>query len=397
MLLVRIITYIKGFVRISVAGRFTERFLNICMNRNIYVWDIKPHDKETMHLNMTIKGFKKIPPIAYKSRTRVHVISRHGLPFFVNKYKKRKVFLISGTVAIALLVYITSFVWVIDVEGNEKVKTETIIEALEENGFKTGIIRYGNDISTLQNKMMLSIDELSWFWVEIKGTRAIVKVKEKTPIPQIVDRHIPCNIVASNSGVITEINATYGEKLAKIGDVVKKGDLLIGGISNTKYDGIHYLHSSGVVKARTYHKKASDYPLVKEVFSKTGKKISKKTINFFGFRVKLYSRENSPYEYSEKEERKRYVTLGKNYVLPVGVESIDYYELDRSELPLTLDQVTETGKNELSLFLDENLPEGTVVVNKTHSAKNVDEKTVRVEVSYECIEQIGVEVPIEIN
>ena len=350
-----------------------------------------------MHLNMTVKGFKKVPPIAYKSKTRVRIISRHGLPFLINKYKKRKVFVISGTVAILLLLYITSFVWVIDVEGNEKIKSETIIEALEDNGFKTGILRYGNDISALQNKMMLSLDELSWLWVEIKGTRAIVKVKEKTPVPNIVDRHMPCNIVASNSGVITEINATYGEKLAKIGDVVKKGDLLIGGISNTKYDGIHYLHSSGVVKARTYHKKSSDFPLLKEVFSKTGKKISKKTINFFGFRVKLYSRENSPYEYSEKEERKSYISFGQNYVLPIGIESVDYYELSRSELPLTVEQVTETGTNKLFSDLDKNLPEGTVVVNKTHTVNGVDEKTVRIEVCYECIEQIGVEVPIEIN
>ena len=397
MFLVRVITYMKGFVRISVGGKFVERFLNICKNRNIYVWDVKNRGEELMHLNMTINGFKNIRPVAFKSKTRVKILSRHGLPFLLHKHKRRKAFLISAVVSMIFLLYLTSYVWVIDVEGNEKVKKEEIIYALKENGFEIGSFRYGKDIATLQNKMMLSIEELSWIWVDIRGTRAVVQVKEKTPVPQIVDRHQPCNIVASTDGIITEINATYGEKIASIGDIVKKGELLIGGISNTKYDGIHYLHSSGVVKARTWRSESKDFPLKKINFSQTGKIFSKKTINFFGFRVKLYKSEKLPFEYNKEETKVHYFSLGENFVFPVSVERNVYYELVRSESVLSVDQAKSIAEKELCAELDSMLTEKTTVINKTTDVTRLDEGQINVEVNYECIEEIGMEVPIEVQ
>lgn len=397
MFLIRILTYIKGFVRISVTGRFVERFLNICMNRDIYVWDIKNRGSELLHMNMTVDGFKQIPPVAFKSKTRVKILSRHGLPFILKKHRERKVFLVAGIAAIALFVYITSFVWVIEVEGNEKVSADTIIAALEDNGFKAGTFRYGKDIPTLQNKMLLDVDELSWIWVDIKGTRAVVQVKEKVPVPHIVDREQPCNIVATSDGLVTEVKATYGEKMVSVGDVVKKGDLLVSGISNTKYGGIHYLHSAGSIKARTWHSKSADYPMLKINFSKTGKKISKNTINFFGFRVKLYLSDELPFEYSQEEEQTHHLSIGENFVIPVALESLTYHELSRSEEKLTQEQAAEIACAELGEQLDDSLTEGTTVVNKTHEVIPSANGQINVKLNYECIEEIGKEVPIEIQ
>ncbi len=397
MFLIKILTYIKGFVRISVTGRFVERFLNICMNRNIYVWNIKNRGSELLHMNMSIDGFKQMPSVTFKTKTKVKIISRHGLPFILKKHKKRKTFLLAGAIAVILFTCITSFVWVIEIEGNEKVSSETIISALEANGFKTGILRYGNDIPALQNKMLLDVDELSWIWVDIRGTRAVVQVKEKVPVPSIVDRKHPCNIVAKTDGLITEVKATYGEKMVTVGDVVKKGDLLVSGIANTKYGGIHYLHSSGSIKARTWHSESGDFALIKVNFSKTGKKISKNTINFFGFRVKLYMKENLPFEYSEEEVKTHYLSLGKNFVFPISVEHRTYNELLRSEEQLSVDQATEIACRELGNRLDSSLPEGTTVVDKTHEVVPASDGVINVKLNYECIEEIGAEVPIEIQ
>ncbi len=396
MLLIRILTYIKGFVRISVAGRFVERYLNICMNRDIYVWDIKNRGSELLHMNMTVEGFKQIPPVAFKSKTRVKILSKHGLPFVLQKYKRRKGFVVAGIAAAVLFAYITSFVWVIDIEGNEKVSTDVIMSALENNGFKTGVFRYGRDISALQNKLLLEVDGLSWIWVEINGTRATVQVKEKVPVPHIVDRDLPCNLVAAADGLVTEVKATYGEKMVSVGDVVKKGDLLVSGISDTKYGGIQYLHSSGSIKARTWHSKSGDFPLVKINFSKTGKKISKKTINFFGFRVKLYLRENLPFEFSEEEAKIHRLSIGENLVIPISLESATYHELLKSEEPLTEEQAAAIACTELGAQLDGELAEGTVIVSKTHEVAPAAEGQISVKLNYECIEEIGTEVPIEV-
>jgi len=395
LLLIRIITFIKGFVRVSITGKFVERFLNICMYRNIYVWDIKKLGEENLNLNLTVDGFKSIPSVASKSKTRVKIISRHGLPFIIKKHKKRKAFVIGGILFVVLLIYITSFIWVIDVVGNEKVSTERIIEALEKNGFEKGDFRYGKDIASLQNKMLLEIDELSWLWVDIKGTRAVVEVKEKVPIPEIIDKKQACNIIASKDGLITEINATYGQKAVTVGQVVKKGDLLVSGMANTKYDGIHYMHSTGVIKARTWYSEIVDFPLVKTTFSKTDKKISKNTMNFFGFRVKLYLSEDLPFEYSEEQVIKHDLALGRNLVMPISVERHIYQELERSEELLSEEEAILLATAEAYAKIDEVLGAETVVVGKTCEVIDTNEEYIKVKADYECIEEIGVTVPIE--
>jgi len=393
-LLIKILTYISGFVRVSVTGRFVERFLNICMNRNIKVWDIKKRGSDLLHLNLTPNGFKSIPPVAYKSKTKVRIISRHGLPFVLHKHKKRKAFFIGGIVFALLIGVVTSFVWVVDVEGNEKVSAGEIMQSLEKHGLKAGSFRYGHDIADLQNRMMLEIKELSWIWVDIKGTRAIVEVKEKTPVPEIVDKNMPCNIVASADGLITEINATYGQRMVNVGDVVRKGDLLISGISNTKYDGIHYLHSLGEVKARTWHTKTTDYPLKKVDFLKTGKKISKNTINFFGFRVKLYLDGTTPYEYHEEETVVHKLHIGKNLVLPLFFERQIFYELQKEETALDVPSALKLAEAKLYGELDKELSEGSVTVNKTCKIMHEGSEHITVKAEYECIEDIGATVVI---
>lgn len=396
-MLLKIITFIKGFVRVSVCGKFVERFLNICMNRNIRIWDIKKRGDELLHLNMTVEGFKRMPSVAYKSRTKVRIISKHGLPFIIKRHKKRKVFLISGITVAVLFVYITSFVWVVEVEGNEKVSEQRIISALEQAGFKKGSFRYGNDIPALQNKMLLEIDELSWVWVDIKGTRAVVEVKEKVAIPEIVDKNQPCNIVAEKDGLITQIDATYGQKAVKVGDVVKKGELLIGGLYQTRYDGLHYLHSAGRVTARTWYTKTADFALTKTFFSKTGNFFSKNTMNFLGFRVKLYIDKNPSYEYSEEDITIHRLSIGENLVIPISFEHQYCYELQKNQEQLSQDEALSDAVRVLYGELDSQISEDACVVNKTYQIIRSDENYITVKAEYECIEQIGIAVPIEIE
>lgn len=396
-MLLKIVMLLKGFVRVSVAGRFVERFLNLCKNRKIHIWNIKKHGEELLHLDMGIESFKRMPEVAYKSRTRVRIISRHGLPFVIQRHKKRKAFAVSAIAATALFLYITSFVWVIEVEGNEKLSAEQIVAELEKNGFRKGQFRYGNDIQSLQNKMLVDVEELSWLWVEIKGTRAIVQVKEKVPIPQIVDKDIPCNVVAERDGLITQINATCGEKAVKVGDVVKKGDLLIGGISQTAYDGLHYFHSSGEVSARTWYTCVADYPLKETKFLKTGKFFSKNTINFFGFRVKLYRDKKMPYAHSEEQAQVYSFSLGKNMVFPVSLERKICYELAAEEENHTFDSALEKALAKAYDELENQLGQGAVVVNKGYELVSESDEQITVKATCECIEDIGTCVPIETN
>ena len=87
----RLIHSFRGYVRIRVWGYSPERFLNLCGNKGILLWGIENHG-ESYEMYVSIKGFFCLRPIVKKTKTRVAVLNRYGLPFFVPKIKKRSVF-----------------------------------------------------------------------------------------------------------------------------------------------------------------------------------------------------------------------------------------------------------------------------------------------------------------
>lgn len=384
-----LITCINGYVRISVTGRFVERFLNICKNSGIKVWDVRHRGNELLQLNISVEDFRVLPSIARKSRTKVRIISRHGLPFVLYRHKKRKAFFIGGVVFVLMFFALTSFIWSVEVVGNEKTDAVKLTQALERYGIKEGALRYGHDLNDLQNRMMMEFGDLSWMWVRIKGTRAIVEVKEKTPAPEFVDEGAPCNIVASRDGLVTEINATQGNRMVKVGDVVKEGTLLISGITDTRYAGVRYIHSTGEIKARTWYTKTIDYPLKKINFSKTGKKISKNTINFFGFRVKLYLDDTAPFKHYEEKAVVHKLQMGKNFVLPLFFERNIFHELHKEETTFDAQSALSFAGAELYAELDKELSADSVIVNKTCKIMHESVDYITVKAEYECIEDIG--------
>ena len=88
-MLSRLIRYIRGYLRIRVQGIYAERFLNACGQRNICLWDIRPVSG-AYEMNISIPGFRKLKPIIRKTGTKAVIVKRFGLPFYLQKYRRRK-------------------------------------------------------------------------------------------------------------------------------------------------------------------------------------------------------------------------------------------------------------------------------------------------------------------
>ena len=84
-----LIRYLKGYVLVEVKGFFVEKFLNLCAEENIFIWDIKINGEKSATLKMTTNAFKKIRKASYRTRTNVKILNRCGLRFFINNSKLR--------------------------------------------------------------------------------------------------------------------------------------------------------------------------------------------------------------------------------------------------------------------------------------------------------------------
>lgn len=238
-----LIQLILGYVRIEVEGYYIERFINICRSKKILIWNLKRERGVKLYLNIGISDFKKLSEISRKTKCKVKLQKKKGIPFILNRYKKRKIFVIC-LIFILMGIYTSSkYVWNIEVRVEENLAIENIQEDLENLGLKRGMKKSDVDTEKIINELRLKRSDISWIGIDLKGTNAIVKMVKSDEKPEIVDNSDYCNIVAAKDGIITKITAQNGTAVVSVGDTVKKGDVLIAGYMEGKYTDTRYVHS----------------------------------------------------------------------------------------------------------------------------------------------------------
>lgn len=191
------LNYILGYLRIEIEGYFVEKFINICISKRIFLWNIKRTKSTLVYSNIGIRDFKRIAKVAKDTKCKIKIKSKKGLPFVFNKYKKRRVFFAFLLILTVAIISLSNFVWNIEIIGNVNIPKEELIRSLESDGLKLGTFKSKIKTKDIVNKMRLERDDLAWIGIEIKGTNAIVKVVEADKKPNIVDEEDYCNIVAT--------------------------------------------------------------------------------------------------------------------------------------------------------------------------------------------------------
>lgn len=231
----KLLNWFRGFLCVKIRGTSPERFINLCCNKKIYIWDLKRID-EDYQFHISIKNYKKLKPIAKKTGMVPKITCKFGFPFMMHKYRKRKGFLI-GMIICILLIYIMSlYIWDISLEGGSKYTPEAMLKFLKENHIYTGISKNKVNCQEIEETIRLKYNDIGWVSAEIKGTRLIIKITE-TNMPAPAEIAIaPSHIVATKNGIVKSIITRTGTPLVKPGDVFKKGDILVSGILVVKGD-----------------------------------------------------------------------------------------------------------------------------------------------------------------
>ena len=148
-MLIWLFRYLKGYVRIRIRGYSPERFLNLCKARGIVLWDLQNMENE-YEMNLSIRDFRKIRPLCRKARAHLVITERHGLPFFLYRNRRRKMFPV-GMLACCLLLYVLSlFIWDIRIEGNRARSTDVLLDYLAEEQVVHGMQKSAVDCKEIQ-------------------------------------------------------------------------------------------------------------------------------------------------------------------------------------------------------------------------------------------------------
>lgn len=228
--MIKILKYLRGFLRIRVWGFSPERFMNLCSNKGILLWDIV-REGDVYYMNINLKGFRLLRPIVRKTGTRVAILERYGLPFFIPKLMKRKIFVSGLFLAVVFWIWSSFYVWNIEITGNYQITTDVFQTFLEENHVVIGIKKEKLDIETLEKEIRRCFPQITWASAKLSGTKLIIAIKENDApiIAEEQEKTAGTDLVSEYDGTIVSIIVRNGVPKIKKGDVVEKGTILVDG------------------------------------------------------------------------------------------------------------------------------------------------------------------------
>lgn len=229
-MLLSAIKYCRGYVYVQLTGYAPERFLNLCGNHDILIWNLKPCG-EGYCFCISVAGFKSLKPILRKTRTHIKILKKCGLPFTVFHYRKRKVFCVGIVLFAALIYYLSGFVWNIEVNGNSYLSEEVILDFLKEEKACFGAKKTEINSALLEEALRSRYSEVIWTSIKIYGTKMTVDIQENLlPEEQYQKKDDTVyDIVASKDGTVSNMITRSGTPVISAGAEVTKGDLLVSG------------------------------------------------------------------------------------------------------------------------------------------------------------------------
>lgn len=388
MLLKLIINYILGYLTINVEGYFIERFINMCRNKNILLWNIKRKNSSFIICKIGIKEFKKIRDIARKTKCKITITSKKGIPFIFEKYKKRKIFLLMMCIISGLLFVLSQFVWNIEVKiTGDTLNEDEIINSLNENGLYIGEKKSSIDVKEIINNVRLKREDISWIGIEIKGTNAIVEVVEAEEKPEVVDENDYCSIVSDKPGKILKVIANNGTAMVKPGDIVKAGSLLIAGWIEGKYTGTRFVRADGKIDALVWYTETASVKLNEKKIEKTGNTEKKYALNINNFRINLYKKLSNFEKYDTIYTAKK-IKIFSNFYIPVELIECNNFEIKEENVNYSEEVAKAEAKKRAEEKLNDKVKDKENIRNVTVNY-TVEEDEVKAEVTYEVFENIG--------
>ena len=383
-----IFSYILGFLKISVKGYYIERFINICKNNKITIWNLKRKDNIELNLNVRKKEFKEICKIAKKTGCKVKIKNKKGIPFLLHRYKKRKIFLIFLIFIILLIGLSSCFVWNVEIEEENGYELENIREDIEKAGLKSGVFKGKINTKEIINKIRLERrKDIAWMGIELKGTNAIVKLVKSDEKPEIINEDEYCNIISDKEGIITKISVQNGTANVKVGDTVNIGDVLVNGWIEGKFTGIRYVHSLAEIEAKVWYTESIKIPYNATETKYTENEEEKYGIKFNNFQIN-FTKKYSKFKIYDTIETENKIKLFSDFYLPISIVKTTYKEQEKVEKTYTVEEAKNIGIKQLEEKLDGKIENKDNIVNKNiNTYEQAD--GVLVYVTYEVLENIG--------
>lgn len=351
---------IHNYIKYTVKGLNRDKLINKIYNK-IALYDVKQIDYNLTEYKIKFTDEKSFEKQLKNNNLEIISKKNKGIYFVFKNCILNIGFIIGLIISIAFLIFTNGMYLKCEVQGNSTISSYSIKRAIEEKGIKR--YQHLSTINTKQLEKQLAeeFNEVSLISIIKKGNSLIINIKEKVINDEYenVDNFLP--IVSDFDGRVTSISLTQGTLNVKVGDIVQKGDILVHPyIIDSSYvkRGIKPLAK---IKLTTWIKETVYHQENTIVMQRTGK--VKTVKNLYVGDIPISKKSYCEFSKYETETSLKKLTN----ILPILIETIDYYEVEEVDKVLLLDQVFDDLKQNSKENALLNLTEYDIITSERYT------------------------------
>ncbi len=383
-MLFQLIKYFRGYVEVALWGYAPERFLNLCSNHGILIWDLKQKG-DIYYFKVSVHGFHCLKPILKKSGTHIRIQKKNGMPFFFFRYRKRKILFLSIFICMAILCVLSRFIWKININGNDSVTDDSMLKFLEEKDSAYGTAVRDIDCSALEEDIRSCFDEIIWTSVKREGTTLTIDVQENLVVAdEEADTQLKqefqnqeqkgYDLLALHDGTIESIYVRKGTPCVQKGDNVKKGAVLVSGALPIYDDSgtitaYQYCTADADITLKTTYTYKDDFQKAHEQRVYSGNVQRRYGVSIGDTYLQVPWKKIS-YNQCTVMDTRNQLRLFDSFYLPVYFVKREYEEYETEQINYTASEAKKHAESNLSVYLEKLAKKGIHILQKNVMIKS---------------------------
>ena len=315
--------------KITIKGLNQEKILNN-LSKKIKIYNFRKSDDNQSEFEVDLKNKKKTKHILEQNNIKILSIIDSGILSNVKKILTSAGILCGLILGIIVYCLQYFFVWRVEVCGIENSKE--IQRFIEDN--LSSKLKYNINLNDMEILVKNQFEDVSSISMAIVGQCLLVNINE-TLNPEEMKESPFDPLISINDGLITQINLIQGTLNCKVGDIIKKGDILVYPFVIDSQGERREVNPKAEIYADVWLSQSIthyDYYLKRE---RTGKKIvySQVLLN-----DKIIYDNKKDVLFKEYEIEKSEEILTKNLVFPFILRKTIFYEVETFEVSKPFDE-----------------------------------------------------------
>lgn len=261
-------SYQYGHVTFEIIGGLGERFFDACMQKDIFLEEIRP-TQSGFTARVALRDYKKLHKIARVYRCRLRVRERKGFSFWIAPYQNRTGILIGIIFAVFVLNIGKQLIWDIDFYDFTYAQEQQLRTQLYQHGIYEGAVAKEDRLDDIAKEIFLSSEEYSWVRLNFVQGRLVAEKINLSQQPDIEPNSVS-DVVAKADGVILRQVIDEGFAQKTKGQSVAQGEVLISGSFESETGTKRLVRSHGQILAQVEKTYVYLHPLQKQVQTPTG-------------------------------------------------------------------------------------------------------------------------------